>query len=113
MQTIILRFFLFGRQRMDRTAFLLGHIIFLSTGCGGLILVGDILGFDVVAIPMLFIGALLYLGYSFNAMVLRFVDMGENPNYVKWTFFPGFGQLVWLGCFVLCTITPSKGYYEH
>ena len=99
----------FGRGRMDRTAFFLGHIITLviALGAGFVIagILGDVFGFDLAAMLSIIGGFICFFWYGWQAMILRFVDMRQNTRWVGWIFFPGFGQLLWLVLFVACVLT--------
>ena len=100
----------FGRGRMDRTAFFLGHIIALGAGfviAGIFGIFGDVFDFDLAAMLSIFGGFICFFLYGWQAMILRFVDMRQNTRWVGWIFFPGFGQLLWLVLFVACVLTPG------
>lgn len=98
--------FVFGRGRMDAMAFFLGHLIGLAGGTGLVITVGHVFG-DVAL--LCFIGGFIcFTLYSVAAMKLRFIDIGWNPKWVNWVFFPTLGQLLWLFLFFACILTPSK-----
>lgn len=95
----------FGRGRMDRTAFLLGHLIGLVGGFCFVFIVDIIWGDWWV---LFFIGGLLcFFGYSVTAMTWRFLDIGWNSKWVYCVFFPTLGQLLWFVLFFVCILTPS------
>ena len=97
----------FGRGRMDRTAFLIGHIIGLAGGVCFVIILGDVFGLDLAAMLCVIGGALCFICYSVIAMRLRFMDIGWDSRWVSWVFFPGFGQLLWFVLLVVCLLAPG------
>ena len=93
---------------MNRTAFLIGHIIGLVGGVGFVIILGDVFDLDLAAMLCLIGGLLCFVCYSVIAMRLRFMHIGWDPRWVGWVFFPGFGQLLWFVLVVVCAVVPGN-----